>query len=213
MRRDSEDGDQPENAASDGGGDERARRPGAAPARQAAAKRTAADAGEELVAAELRKEPEGGRERAGDAPEGREREQPTRGRAHAPSARTRRRTAIGTTPARSTLGTPKSARPRREAGRARGPGSQATMASSTCSSSERDREHGGAAAASTADEEPSRREAVGERSAEPVADGEAGEDDTDQRAPDEEGVAEVRGEDAARGQLDREQYRPGDETD
>ena len=108
------------------------------------------------------------------------------------------------------LGAPKR-RSSRSSGFSRGPGSHSTIASRTQVVEDRDRKHTASAEAQTADEQPRCRVAVGDRSAGPVADREAGENDADQRAPDEERIAEERREHAARRDFHPEDHCAGNE--
>ncbi len=128
----------------------------------------------------------------------------------ASSSRDAIRTAIGVTIASTTLGGPKRMTDA-TSGFARGPGSQPLDEVEHPLVDERHGEHERAPEEDDADEQPRRRDPVGEDAARPVADREPGQDDADQRAPDEERVAERRREDAARGELEAEQDGAGDE--
>ena len=75
----------------------------------------------------------------------------------------------------------------------------------------RNRKHAQRAERDRPHEQLGPREPVGEHTAGPVADREAAEYDPDQRAPDEERVAEERREDTARGDLDAEKHGSGQE--
>ncbi len=123
-----------------------------------------------------------------------------------PSERARIRIAMGLTAARMTLGTPKSATDA-TSGLRRGPGSQATTASSSGSSRSGIASTASPPSSEHADEAARRRGPVGQSSSRPVADGEPGEHDADQRAPDKQRVAEERRHHAARRDLDAEEHR------
>ena len=126
------------------------------------------------------------------------------------SDRAASRTAIGETEASTTLIGPKSddRRDERVEPRAGIPGDDLLEHPLV---DERDRQHERSAECDRADEQVRRRPPVGERAAGPVADRETGEDDADERAPDVEGAAERRGKHAARGDLDTEEGRAGEE--
>ena len=126
------------------------------------------------------------------------------------SERARSLTAIGETVPRTTAGAPKRTIVA-SSGFSRGPGSSSTTRSSTQPSTNGIASTRRAASAEHAHEERRRRLAVGRDPAQPVAEREPGEDDSDQRAPDVERAAEERREHAARGDLQPEEDRAGDE--
>ena len=165
---------------------------------------------EHLVRAVLGDEPERGREGPGDAAGGREREQPPGGPAE--TVERARREADGD---RRDGGEDDAhraeQRDRRDERVEARPRVPADHAFEHPLVDERDREHEHRPERDRADEQVGRRPPVGDGPTDRIAEGEAGEHDPDQGAPDVERAAERRREHPARGDLDAEQHRSREE--
>jgi hypothetical protein len=167
---------------------------------------------EQLLDTELGDQPEGGRERPDDAPGGRDRERPSR-RAPRPLQ------SVGLQPHGYRPDGREQHRHRQEEDRGAENGIEAGAGIPPQHGLDHDAveqgngEHGRCAGSDHGAERQRRREAVGERSADPVAGREPAEDDADDRRPDEERVAEVRRQHAARGHLDPKQHAAAEKDD
>ncbi len=159
---------------------------------------------QQLVRAEARNQPERGQERAGDASGRRDREEP-------PRRTTRAANRARTKPDRDRGDACEddAHRPEQENGRGKRvqprTGVPAQHRFEHRLVDDGNREHEQRSYEEHTDEQASRWYPVGKRSPGPVAHRKAREHDPDERSPDEERVAEVRGNDAARRDLDPEQ--------